>query len=150
MQVGASGAEAPASVNRAVEGGKPLLAKTVHVAGEFVATFLDGAEKGPEERTGRRTAFEHQGTVRPAVLVAAREAVLHPLEVRQAVRVVPLSHAGIAGPAFKVHGVTALEDHAVDAARTAQQLAPGVVDLAPAHVRFRFGLVRALPVSALE
>ena len=72
------------------------------------------------------------------------EAVLHPLEVRQAVRVVPLLHAGVGGPALVVQRVAALEDHPVDARRAAEHLAAGVVHPPRIEVRLRLGLV--LPV----
>ena len=71
---------------------------------------------------------------------APAEARLHPLEVRQAVRVVPVFEP----PALEVERVAALEDHPVDRARAAEHLAARVVDPPAVHERLGLGLV--LPV----
>ncbi len=91
-------------------------------------------------------AFEDEGPRVPSELVALGrgEAVLHPLEVRETVRVVPRLHAGVGSPALVVQRVAALEDHPVDGARPAEHLAARVVDAPAVHVRLRLGLV--LPV----
>ena len=73
-----------------------------------------------------------------------REAILHPPEIRQAVGVRPRIHAGIGRPALEVERVAPLEDHPVDAAAAAEDLAPGVVDPPAVHERLRLRLV--LPV----
>ena len=118
----------------AVERREALLAVAVDVARELVAGLLDGLEERVEQRARRRAALEHERPVAAAVLVGAGEARLHPLEVRQAVGVVPRLHARVGGPALVVERVPALEDHPVDAARAAEHLAAGVVDPAPVHV----------------
>ena len=70
-----------------------------------------------------------------------REAVLHPLEVGQAVRVVPGRHARVGRPALVVERVAALEDHPVDARRAAEDATAGVIDATAAHERLGLGLV---------
>ena len=146
VQVRPRGREPPAVVHVAVELGEALLAVAVHVVGERVAGLLDGLEERVEERPLRRSALEHERAVVPAerIVRCGREAVLHALEVRQAVRVVPALHAGVRGPALVVQRVAALEDHPVDRARTAEHLAARVVHPPAAHVRLGLGLV--LPV----
>ena len=144
VQVRARRAEPPAAVDVAVELGEALLAVAVDVAGERVAGLLHGLEEGAEQRVLGGAALEHERPVVAAVLVATGEAVLHPLEVRQAVGVVPRLHAGVGRPAFVVHRVAALEDHPVDRRRPAEHLAAGVVHAAPVHERL--GLALVLPV----
>ena len=141
VQVGAGRRQPPAPADVPVERGEPLLAVTVHVLGQRVARLLRGLEEGAEQRVGRRAPLQDQRAVRAAVLVPARQAVLHLLEVRQAVRVVPAAHPGVGGPSLVVQRVPALEDHAVDAARSAEHLAPGVVDPPAPHERLGLGLV---------
>ena len=77
----------------------------------------------------------------PRVVRRGREARLHPLEVRQAVGVVPRRHPGVGRPALVVERVAALEDLAVDARRAAEDLAAGVVDPPAVHERLGLGLV---------
>ena len=146
VQVGAGGRQPLAVVHVAVERREALLAIAVHVLGERVARLLDGLEERVEERPLRRPAFEHERSVVAAegIVRRRRQAVLHPLEVRKAVRVVPGLHPVVGGPALVVHRVAALEDHPVDRARPAEHLPARVVDPAAAHVRLRLGLV--LPV----
>ncbi len=146
IQVGARGGQPAAPVDVPVERGEALLAVTVHVVGEFVAGLLHGGEERIEQRVGGWASLEHQRPGVPAerILLVGGQAVLHPLEVGQAVRVVPVGHAGVGRPALVVQRVAALEDHPVDAARPAQDLAPGVVDTPPVHVRL--GLALVLPV----
>ena len=143
VQVRARGGEPAPAVHVAVEGGEALLAVAVDVVGERVARLLHGGEERVVERAVRRSALEHERPLLAAedVIVRRREAGLHPLEVRQAVRVVPLLHAGVARPALVVHRVAALEDHPVDGARAAEHLPARVVDPAVAHVRLGLGLV---------
>ena len=144
MQVGARGAQAPAAVDVAVERREALLAVAVDVVGQRPARLLRGLEQRVEQRAARRAALEHERTVPAAPLVGARQAGLHAFEVRQAVRVVPALHARLGGPALVVERVAALEDHPVDRARPAEDLAARVVDPAALHVRLGLGLV--LPV----
>ena len=89
VQVGARGAEAAAAVDVPVEGGEALLPVAVDVVGERIARLLHGLEERSEERALGRTALEHERAVTAAVVVGAGEAALHPLEVGQAVGVVP-------------------------------------------------------------
>ena len=146
VEVGPRRRQPPAVPDVAVEGGEALLPVAVDVIGAGVAGLLAGAEERLEERVRGRTALEREGAVVPTERVAGigREAVLHPVEVGQAVRVVPGLHARVGRPALVVQRVPALEDHPVDAARTAEHLAAGVVD--PAAVHLRLGLRLVLPV----
>ena len=143
VQVGAGRAQPVAAVDVAVKGGKALLLVAVDVVGERIARLLDGGEERLEQRVDRRAALHLQRPVVAAERVVGRrvQRVLHALEVRQAVRVVPGLHARVRGPALVVHRVAALEDHAVDGARPAQHLAARVVDPAPVHEGLGLGLV---------
>ena len=149
VQVGPRGAQAPAVLDVAVEGGEALLAVPVDVVGQLVAGLLDGLEEGAEQRAGRGPALqdERPGVTAERVVEVRRQAALHAPEVRQAVGVIPGLHARVARPALVVQGVAALEDHPVDAGGAAQDLAAGVVDPAPVHERLRLRLV--LPVVVL-
>ena len=97
-----------------------------------------------EQRRIRRAALEFERPVVVAPLVRSCKARLHPLEVRQAVRPVPVLEPRQRAPLVVVHRVAALEDHPVDARRATQHLAAGVVHPSPVHERFRLGLV--LPI----
>ncbi len=116
VQVGPGGRQPPAPADVPVERGEAFLPVAVHVLGQAVARLLRGLEEGQEQRAGRRAPLQHQRAIGAAELVAARQAVLHLLEVRQAVPVVPAAHARGGGPPLVVQRVPALEDHAVDAA----------------------------------
>ena len=148
VQVGAGGGEPAAVVDVAVEAREALLAVAVDVVGQRVAGLLGGLEERPEQRVGRRPALEDErpAAAAPGVGLAppVDEQGLHPLEVGQAVQVVPVLHPLVAGPALVVHRVAALEDHPVDRAGPAEHLAAGVVDPAAVHLGLRLGLV--LPV----
>ncbi len=146
LQVRLRGAQPAAVVDRPVERREALLAVTVDVLGQLVAGLLAGREERPEQRARRRSALQDERAVMPAprVVGRGREARLHPLEVRQAVGVVPRRHPRIRRPALVVERVAALEDLAVDARRATQDLAPGVIDPAAVHERLGLGLV--LPV----
>ena len=134
-------------MDRAVELREALLLSPVDVVRQRIARLLHRLEERVEQRRHRRAALEHERPARAAVHVGAREARLHALEVRQAVREVPVAHAVVCGPAFEVERVAALEDHPVDAARAAEHLAARVVDAAVVHVRLGLRLVH--PVVAL-
>ncbi len=149
VEVGPGGRPAAAPVDVAVEPGEALLPVAVDVVGQREARLLGGLEEHPEERVGGRTALQQQRAVVAAPGVPGRpagvvEAGLHPLEVRQAVQVVPRLEAGVGRPALEVHRVAALEDHPVDRAAAAEDLAARVVDPPVVHVRLGIGLV--LPV----
>ncbi len=144
VEVGTGGAEPAAAVHVAVERREPLLPVAVDVVGERVARLLHRLEERPEQRGVRRPPLEDERAAAAAPLVGAGEAGLHALEVGQAVGVVPGVHALVGGPALEVQRVAALEDHPVDAAGAAEELAARVVDLATSHVRLRLRLV--LPV----
>jgi hypothetical protein len=148
VQVRPRGRQTAALVDVPVEGGEPLLAVPVDVAGKRVPSLLHRLEERLEKRTRGQPALEHQGPGRAAELLVrtpgSGQAVLHPLEVRQAVRVVPVGHAGIGGPPLVVERVAALEDHPVNAARPAEHLTARVVD--PAAVQERLGLAGIPPV----
>ncbi len=147
MEVRARRAQAAAAVDRPVELREALLPVAVHVVGERIARLLHRVEERVEERRRRRSALEHERPLAAAPLVGAGEAALHPLEVRQAVGVVPRGHARVGAPALVVERVAALEDHPVDRARAAEHLAARVVDPPPVHVRLGLRLVP--PVVAL-
>ena len=152
VQVGARRREAAALVHVAIERGKALLAVAVHVLGERIAGLLDGGKEGVEERAARRTALERERAVVAAegIVRPRGETVLHPLEVGQAVGVVPGLHPAVRRPALVVQRVAALEDHPVDAARAAQDLPARVVDLAAAHERLGLGLVPPVIEAAAD
>ena len=141
MQVGARGAEPASAMDVAVKPRKTLLPVPVDVVGARVTGLNGRCEKRIEQRVRRRPALEHQRPAPAAPLVRSGQAGLHALEIRQAVRVVPGLHARVGGPALVVERVAALEDHAVDAARTAEHLAARMRDAPPLHVRLRFACV---------
>ena len=58
MQVRARGAQPAAAVDRAVEGGEPLLAVAVDVGRQLVARLLHRLEEGAEQRVRGRAALE--------------------------------------------------------------------------------------------
>ena len=157
VQVGARGREPAAAVQVAVEPREPLLAVAVDVVGEVVAGLLRRLEERAEQRVVGRALLEHEGPVATAPLVGADGAVdqhpgLHALEVRQAVGVAPLLHAGLRGPPLVVHRVAALEDHPVDAGGAAEHLAACVRHPASVEVRLGVGLVAPVvePVADRE
>ena len=150
VQVGAGGAEPASLVDVAVEPGEPLLPIPVDVVGEGVAGLLCRLEEGTEERVGGRSALEHQRPTAATPLVRAGQARLHALEVRKAVGEVPVLHALVGAPALVVHGVAALEDHAVDAAGAAEHLAARMEDAAVVHVRLGVGLVAPVVEPAAD
>ena len=135
-----------------VERREPLLSIAVDVVGQVVAGLLAGGEEGREQRVRRRTALQDERPVvaAPRVVGGGRQARLHPLEVRQAVGVVPGLHPGIGRPALVVERVAALEDLAVDARRAAEDLAAGVVDAPAVHERLRLRLVLPVVVAAAD
>ncbi|MDX6283180.1 MAG: choline dehydrogenase, partial [Kribbellaceae bacterium] len=92
----------------------------------------------------RAVGVDYTGFGRRPRSVDAGEAVLHPLEVRQAAEIVPVLHARLGSPALEVERVAALKDHSVDAAGPAQDLAASVEDAPTVHERL--GLRLVLPV----
>lgn len=128
----------------AVEPAESLLAVPVDVVGEREPGLLHGLEERAEQGALGLAAFEDERAGAAAPGVGALETGLYALEVGEAVGVVPGLHAGVRGPALVVHGVAALEDHAVDARGPAEHLAAGVGEAATVHVRLGLGLV--LPV----
>ncbi len=146
MEVGPRGAQPAPAADVPVELREALLAVAVDVVGRRIAGLLRRLEERGEQRVRRRPALEAERAAVAAERVVrfGREAVLHPLEVGQAVGVVPGVHPGIGAPALVVERVAALEDHAVDAAAAAEDLAAGVVDAPAVHERLRLRLV--LPV----
>src|SRR5690606_6104395 len=141
VQVRPRGRPAPTVLDVAVERRETFLLVTVDIAGERVTGLLRGLQERAEQRVLHGTAFQPQRTVVAPPLVTTGTAVLHALEVRQAVGVVPGLHARVGGPALQVHRVTALEDHAVDGARPTEHLATTVVHAAAVHVRLGLGFV---------
>ncbi len=146
VQVRARRRQPAASVHVAVERTEPLLPVAVDVLGQVQPGLLDRLEERTEQRVVGGSPLQHQRARVAAVgVVEGRlHAVLHALEVGKAVRVVPRLHAGVGAPPLVVERIPALEDHPVDAARTAQHLAARVVDAPVVHVRLGLGLV--LPV----
>ena len=130
----------------AVEAPEALLPVAVDVVGQGVARLLRRLEEGAEERVGGRAPLQPQRSRPPAPGVRADLPVghdqrLHPLEVGQAVGVVPRLHPRVRGPPLVVHRVAALEDHPVDRGRPPEHLAAGVVDPTASHRRLRLRLV---------
>ena len=150
VQVGARRAEPPPIMDVAVEGAEAFLAVAVDVFGERVASFLHRREKSPEQGRVGRAALKDQRAVVAAKFVAAVQACFHALEVGQAVRVVPIGHAGVAGPALVVERVAALEDHAVDAAGAAEDFAAPVRDAAIVHEWLGLGVVAPVVEGAAD
>ena len=141
VQVGACGAPAPAVSQVAVESAEALLGRAVHIVGEHVTRLARGLEEGLEERSPCGAPLELERPLAAPPVVVAVAAGLHALEVGQAVGVAPVLEPGALGPAVVVLRVAALEDHAVDAARAAEQLAARVVDPPAAHVWLGLGLI---------
>ncbi len=141
VQVGPRRAEPPSPVDVPVERGEALLPVSVDVGGQRVARLPHRLEERTEQRAGRWPALEYQRPLPATVGVGAGQAGLHPLEVRQAVGVVPVGHARVGRPALVVERVAPLEDHPVDAGRAAEHLAAGVVDAAAVQVRLGLGLI---------
>src|SRR5437016_5464111 len=108
MQVRACRAQSASPVDRAVEFREAFLLVAVHVRRQLVARLQDGPKEGAEEGRGRRTALEHDRPIAAAPFVGAGEARLHPLEVRETARVIPLLEAGLVRPALVVERVAAL------------------------------------------
>jgi hypothetical protein len=150
VEVRTRGAQPTAAVDVAVEAREALLLVAVDVGGELVPGLLHGREERLAERVRRRPALEDERPAAAAPLVGAGEAGLHPLEVREAVRVVPLLESRLARPALVVHRVAALEDHPVDRARAAEHLAARVVDAPPVHQRLGLGLVAPVVEAVAE
>ena len=128
------------------KGAKPSCRYPLTSSVRLQARLLDRFEERAEQRVRGGAAFEDErpGVSAERVVALGRQARLHPLEVRQAMRVAPALHPGGCRPAFVVQRVATLEDHPVDAAGAAQHLATCVVDPPAAHVGLGFGLV--LPV----
>ena len=152
VQVRPSGTQPATAMDVPIERGEPLLAVAVDVLGQRIARFLDALEERREQGVRRRAPLEDQRPVvaAPRVVGSRRETGLHPLEVGQAMRVVPRGHAGVRGPALVVERVAALEDLPVDAAAAAQHLAPGVEDPSPVHERLGFGFVAPVVEAAAD
>ena len=150
MQIGACGTQPAPVPDVAVEGGETLLAIAVDVVGEGVAGLLHGAEKGLEERARGGSSLQDQGAVAAAEFVLPGQAVLHALEIGQTMRVVPLGQTRIAAPPLIVQRVAPLEDHAVDAAGAAQNLAAAMRDPPVVHVRLRLGAIAPVVVLAAD
>src|SRR5699024_7308787 len=104
---GAGGGHPAPLAHVPVEGGEALLAVAVDVVGAGVAGLGRGLEEGLEERAGGRATLEGERAGATAPGVRAGGGGLHPLEVGQAVGVVPVLHAGEAGPLVEVTGVAA-------------------------------------------
>ena len=135
-----------------IERGEAFLAVAVDVLGQLVAGLLAGGEERREQRVGRRSPLEDQWPrmAAPRIVGRGRQAVLHLLEVRQAVRVVPRPHPRVGGPALVVERVAALEDLAVDARGAAEDLAARVVDAPAVHERLGLRLVHPVVVAAAD
>ena len=96
MQVRSGCRQPPSPIHVPVERREALLPETVHVVGERISRLLHGLEERAEQRARRRTALQHERPGMPAepVVPVGRERALHALEVREAVRVVPVSMPG--------------------------------------------------------
>src|SRR4029079_11985043 len=102
MEIGSRRADPPSPPDIPIERREPLLAVAVHVGGRVVAGLLGGLEPGHEQRARRWAALQAERTAvaAPRVIGRRRRAVLHPLEVRQAMRIRPRLHAGARRPTF--------------------------------------------------
>src|SRR5690606_41289942 len=116
-----------------VERRETLLLVRVDTAGERVPGLLRGLQERAEQRVLHGTAFQPQRTVVAPPLVTTGTAVLHALEVRQAVGVVPGLHTRVGGPALQVHLDTVMVDYAAVGARPTEILASSVVRAAGTH-----------------
>jgi len=76
------------------------------------------------------------------------QAVLHLLEVRETVGVVPGCHPRICGPTLVVERIAALEDLAVDARGATEDLAACVVDPPAVHERLGLRFVHPVVIAA--
>ena len=142
VQEGSRHRQAAAAVDRALPGGEPLRLGAVDVRGALEARLLRGLEERLEQRVGDRSALEPLRAVVAAHRAGLADvAGLQPLEVGEAVRVVPRGHARLGAPPVVVRRVAALEDHRVDAARAAEQPAPRVRDAPTVQEGLRLGLV---------
>ncbi len=150
VQVGARGAQSTTAEHVLVERGEALLAVAVDIVAAAEPGLHARFQPGLEQRRRRRAPLQRQRPVAAAPVVRPGETGLHPLEVRQAVRVVPLGHARGRGPLLVVHRVAPLEDHPVDARRAAEHLAPRVRDPPAVHVGLRLGLVAPVVEAAAD
>ena len=149
VQEGARHRQPPAAVDRALPGGEALRLRAVDVRGEREARLLRGLEERLEQRVGDRAALEQLRAVVAAHRAGLADvAGLQPLEVGEAVRVVPGRHALFGTPPVVVRRVAALEDHRVDAARAAEQLAPRMRDAPAVQEGLRLGLVAPVVEAA--
>ena len=128
-------------VDIAVKGPEAFLSVAVDILREGVTRLLDRLEKGTEKGIFTGARFQQQGAIDTMVFIGTDKAGFRAFKVGQIVGVVPVLHTGILAPALIVHGIAANVDHAVDAARAAQHLAPPVENTPVVHVRFRFALV---------
>src|SRR4051794_36824522 len=151
-QIRLGGAQTAAAVDVAIEGREALLSIPVDVLCALVARLNACLEEGPEQRVGRRTAFHDKRAVvtAPGVVRGSGETGLHLLEVRQAVGVVPRLHPGVGRPALVIERVAALEDLPVDARRSAEDTAAGVVDAPATHERLRLRPVAPVVVPTAD
>src|SRR5205823_1478244 len=112
----------PPAADVAIEGRESFLSKAVHVIRERIARLLHRLKERRKERALGRTALEVKRALLSAILIfgTSRETALHALEIRQTMRVVPAAHSLIRSPALIIQRISALEDHPVDAARSAE------------------------------
>ena len=144
VQVRTGGAQATASDHVLVEDRETFLLVAVHVARAVETGLRASFEPRVEQWIPGRSGLELERAVLASPFVAANQAIFHSFEVRQAVLVRPVLHTRLGGPLVIIHGITPLEDHAVDAAAAAKDLATSVIHLAAVHERLGFALV--LPV----
>ena len=135
MEVRTGGGEPASAPDVPVELREALLPVAVDVVGEREARLLHRGKERVEQWALGRPPLEGERAAVPAERVVRRggEAVLHPLEVREAVREPPLVEARMRGPALEVERVSTLEDHPVDRRGAAEHLAARVEILRPAR-----------------
>ncbi|VTR66341.1 conserved hypothetical protein [Desulfosarcina cetonica] len=141
VDIGSCRIPAAAAIGGAVEPAEALLLETVDIPGERIARLADSHEKCIEQGIVAAGRGQIKGACRARVGIGADHAALDAFEIGQAVGVGPVGQAVFLGPFLVIHGVAANVDHAVNAAGSAQHLAPGLVDPAVMHEGFGIGLV---------
>jgi hypothetical protein len=146
--VSPAGAPAQTAVDRRLGDVHALLAVAVVVARHPPTGLLAALQQRVIQPVLRlRPAHLHRSDASPP-LVGSVAKRLHPLEVGQAVGVVPL-HQSVDSPAVVVERVAAIEDHRVDRRRPAHDPARLLVDFPAVQLRFGPGPVAPLHPLAL-
>ena len=138
MQICSCRAHSPPSVNVPVKACETLLFITVYIVSQGITCFLYCFKKRAEQRILAGTSFHDQGAFSTPERISARQTVFHAFEIGQAVRVIPIFHTGITGPAFIILGISTLKNHAVNTARSSKHFTTSMKNTTVVHKRFRF------------